>query len=425
MGGTFLGTSNGVLPDTGVYPGEDVWNDGIPNGPPNSASGSGGGVSDQWAMPSYQANAAGALDVVNSNSSRTCGSSLCREVPDVSASADPNSGYMVYANGGSSTVTAGWQGVGGTSAAAPLWAAFTTLTNDSAPCRALTVGFVNPALYQIAGSAYLSNFHDITGANPFTGQASNNTAYAYVNPGNPNGLYPVTSGYDMATGLGSPIVGALAASMCAVRAPVYTVSVTSPGAQTTGRGVGVSLQLASADSGGQALHLAASGLPAGLAMSPTGLITGTPTTDGQTTVTISALDAVNNAGGTTFTWNVVTPGGPKGSASGKHGKLSFSLSAGSFAPAFSSVTIKLPKGLKFGKTKKVKVTSGTKVSFKLKVKGGTLTLTFSAAIPSVTISFGKGSIKGTLKGKRKKHAAVTVTLGSAGISETGTIALKL
>jgi hypothetical protein len=230
----------------------------------------------------------------------------------------------------------------------------------------------------------------------------------------------------MGTGLGSPIASALAASLCAVRAPVYTVSVTSPGAQTTGRGVAVSLQLASADSGGQAIHLSASGLPAGLVISPTGLITGTPTTDGQTTVTISALDAVNNAGGTAFTWNVVAPGAPKGSASGKGGKLRFELAAGSFAPAFSAVTIKLPKGLKFGKTKGIKVTFGTsKVSFKLKVKGNTLTLTFAAAIPNVSISLGKGSIKGKLTGKARKHAKATVTLLSTGVSETGTIALKL
>jgi subtilase family serine protease len=445
VGGTELFTvssNTANYDDTGADPSEVVWDEGTNpkcncGGSRNDGfgGGGGGGISKQWPMPSYQSSAASSLDVVQPDSAGTsfCGQPTCREVPDVSANADGSTGYITYT---SNSGSAEWAAVGGTSAASPLWAAFMALVNDQPACRGLPIGFANPALYSLAGSAYGTDFHDTQATStlasalgePLLEISDNDTLHEWGVAASPNtsNLYPVLAGYDMATGLGSMQAGPLASSLCAVRAPVYTVSVTSPGAQTTGRGVGVSLQLASADSGSQALHLSASGLPAGLSMSPAGLITGTPTTDGQTTVTISALDAVNNAGSTTFTWNVVTPGGPKGSASGKGGKLSFKLSAGSFAPAFGSVTIKLPKGLKFGKTKKIKVTSGgSKVAFKFKVKGGTLTLTFSAAISNVSISFGKGSIKGKLKGKAKRHAKVTVTLGSAGISETSTIPLKL
>jgi subtilase family serine protease len=321
VGGTFLGTSSDALPDTGVYPGEYVWNDGIPGGSfGDGASGTGGGVSDQWAMPSYQSGAAAALGVIQPSSSKGCNGQLCREVPDVSADSDPNSGYIVYANGGSSKVQAGWQSSFGTSAATPLWAALTALANASASCRGLTLGFVNPALYKLAGgSSYMADFHDITAASPTTQQASNNTAYSFHNPDNPNGLYPVTPGYDMATGLGSPIAGPLAASMCALRAPVYKVTVTNPGMQISGPRTRVSLRLRSRDSGGKALRFSASGLPAGLRISQAGVIRGSPTTPGRRTVTVRALDTYNNAASTRFVWRIVRLGRRRGSGSGNEG----------------------------------------------------------------------------------------------------------
>ena len=166
VGGTFMAETidsgnEYELPTDGSYPGEFVWNDGIvvtPRG--NQASATGGGVSAVWPMPSYQSTAVGSLGVISSNSSKTCGGQLCRQVPDVSADADPNSGYVVFANGG--TTNGGWEVVGGTSASAPFWAAFTALANASPACRGLTLGFENPALYQIAGRSYAANFHDVT-----------------------------------------------------------------------------------------------------------------------------------------------------------------------------------------------------------------------------------------------------------------------
>lgn len=44
----------------------------------------------------------------------------CREVPDVTASADPYHGYVIYYNGA-------WTVIGGTSAAAPQWASLVAM----------------------------------------------------------------------------------------------------------------------------------------------------------------------------------------------------------------------------------------------------------------------------------------------------------
>src|SRR6185437_2714021 len=111
----------------------------------------------------------------------------------------------------------GWAIAGGTSASAPLWAAFTALANASPACRGFTLGFENPALYAIAGSAYAANFHDVMAASPFAGasgdannpQTNDTWSDSPDNAANAGDLYPVLPGYDMTTGLGSPIANAL------------------------------------------------------------------------------------------------------------------------------------------------------------------------------------------------------------------------
>ena len=123
----------------------------------------GGGVSRQFALPSYQSGAA----VPNNVDTAQPG----RGVPDVSADADPTTGYIVRADGQDQTV-------GGTSAVAPLWAGLIALLNQSAGAP---LGFAQPRLYALLGS---SAFHDIT-----TGS---------------NGSYSAGPGWDACTGLGSP-----------------------------------------------------------------------------------------------------------------------------------------------------------------------------------------------------------------------------
>ncbi len=141
---------------------ETVWND--------AAGAGGGGISAAWPIPSWQ----GGPGVVNGYSSGTpCGSAstICREVPDVSASADPARGYAVYYDGK-------WQDLGGTSLATPLWASLTAIGNES--CEGV-LGFLDPALYAIASTPGSGAFNDIIdGNNDWLGDN--------------NGDYPATAG---------------------------------------------------------------------------------------------------------------------------------------------------------------------------------------------------------------------------------------
>jgi hypothetical protein len=192
---------------------ETVWN--------NSAGAGGGGVSSTWCMPSYQDQSAipGLLSSYSEPSQLvpaagcTTGS-YRRQVPDVSADADPATGYVLYWKGAWSG-TSGYT-FGGTSAAAPLWAAAAALIDASPFCADYGSGDagVRPqSLYSIAAlgsSSYGLALNDITTGNNDFAQS-----------GYTGGLYPATAGYDMASGLGSPHLASpgnyypgLAAQMC-------------------------------------------------------------------------------------------------------------------------------------------------------------------------------------------------------------------
>ena len=86
------------------------------------------------------------------------GSTNMRNIPDVALTADNI--LVVYNNGSLGDF-------GGTSCAAPLWAAFTALVNQRGAAHGQgTVGFINPAVYAIGkGTNYASDFHDITTGN--------------------------------------------------------------------------------------------------------------------------------------------------------------------------------------------------------------------------------------------------------------------
>ena len=427
VGGTtlFANTANGAgFYAPGDTPVQGVWNDGFVN---NKASGSGGGISSSFGMPSYQSSAPTSLGVTNPNSSsQPCGgTTFCREVPDVSADSDPDTGYAVFSSSGGNP---SWGVTGGTSAAAPLWAAFTALANASGTCRGLPIGFANPSLYQIAGSSYLNNFTDITTASPISGEANNDALSQFSISGNPNDLFPLATGYDMATGLGSMIAPNLAASLCSLRAPVYTVSVGFPGNQISIVNHGAALQVHAADSGGASLSYAAAGLPPGLAINPTnGVIAGTPAVTGNFTVTVSAGDAFRNGSSTAFHWAIVKPGSPTssgdslGNLSKRKAKLSFKLAAGSFAPPIKSFSVSLPGGLSFAKKAKtlgkgivLKGANGKQAKYSLKLSRGVLTislkspqtnLSFSIAPPATSVS---SSLAGKVRNRKVKKLSVIV-----------------
>ncbi len=172
VGGTTLHISA-----TGTRSSESVWNNGYLSG----AGAGGGGISTLWTMPSWQ-NGPGVIEAFSTGTA--CGApkgQYCREVPDVSANANPYDGYDVY-------YLHNWTAEGGTSGAAPVWAAVTALADQAcgATKPAAAAGFVNPALYSHAADMF-----DVT---------SGNNDYTGTN----GGLYPAGVGYDMASGLGTP-----------------------------------------------------------------------------------------------------------------------------------------------------------------------------------------------------------------------------
>jgi kumamolisin len=129
---------------------------------------SGGGVSVNFAVPDWQTTVALPASVNDGHAGRG--------IPDIAGNAHPDSGYVLILDG------ADIGPVGGTSAVAPLYAGLIAL----ASAQAGAIGFINPTLYQLAGSDV---FRDITccGDNGYGGA-----------PG-----YPVGAGWDTTTGFGS------------------------------------------------------------------------------------------------------------------------------------------------------------------------------------------------------------------------------
>jgi hypothetical protein len=212
-----LSAGGTTIDDATQPPLEHVWNDGADGG------GGGGGISMSWEMPAWQADArvpgivlpgdgyaqANAVEKQFGYPQNFCqaylsgatSSTPCRTVPDVSAQADEYTGAItVYSSAFESSSTPdGWATIGGTSSAAPLWAAMLALVNASSTCagNATTragVGFASPLLYAVASdpAAYHASFTDIT--------AGNNDIYG-LDDGQ---VFPATPGYDLASGLGSP-----------------------------------------------------------------------------------------------------------------------------------------------------------------------------------------------------------------------------
>ncbi|TMJ16478.1 MAG: peptidase S53 [Bacillati bacterium ANGP1] len=152
-----LGCGGTNLSSTGTtITSEVVWND-----PGDGATG--GGVSRQFALPPWQANAGVPPSPVPGFRGRG--------VPDVAGDASPATGYIILVDGQLTTV-------GGTSAVAPLWAGLIALLNE---LKGKPVGYLNPVLY---GPTSKGVFHDITQGN--------------------NGAYAAGPGWDACTGLGSP-----------------------------------------------------------------------------------------------------------------------------------------------------------------------------------------------------------------------------
>lgn len=386
----------------GPPPSEAVWNDG-----PTIGAG-GGGISSVWKMPAYQANTPPSLHVIGQNSSRSiCGafSGFCREVPDVSADADPSSGYLIYWNGSGAAGAGqprGWQVVGGTSGAAPAWAALIALANASPACQGTAIGFANPALYNAAATAYAGNFNDITaGNNDMTG----------VN----GGQFAAGPRYDMATGLGSPNGTALAATLC-----TDAIALANPGPQHSVVGSSVRLQIEAADTRRAPVQFSATGLPRGLSINASsGRIAGRPRRLGTSTVTITVADAAGTRSQASFAWTVQSnPTLSNVSLTGVGAalpRLSFALAAGRDAPLLSTAAIALPRGLSFSRSRARTIVTGRggrHLAFSVSLQHGTLVLNLHrpAAQVHLTIIYPQIQATSSLSAQVARHGAGRLTL---------------
>jgi kumamolisin len=148
-GGTNLQGSGASISD------ETVW-----NAQPKGGA-TGGGVSDIFPLPAWQAGARVPKPAKPSGG---------RGVPDVSGDADPATGYIVRVDGKTFVI-------GGTSAVAPLWAGLIAVANQQ---NGKSAGFIQPAIYAARGA-----FRDIVDGN--------------------NGSFEAGPNWDPCTGLGSPI----------------------------------------------------------------------------------------------------------------------------------------------------------------------------------------------------------------------------
>lgn len=176
VGGTSLSTSGAV------YSSESGWGNGTSS---NTNGGSGGGISKYFSQPSFQSGV-----VTQSTTHRT--------VPDVAMDADPNTGVPIYSSydNGSSTP---WTQVGGTSLAAPMWSGVIAIADQG---RALAgLGSLDgatqtlPMIYALPGG----DFHDVISGN--------------------NG-YQAGAGYDLVTGLGTPLVNKVVTDLVGVTRPI-------------------------------------------------------------------------------------------------------------------------------------------------------------------------------------------------------------
>jgi len=175
-----VGGTRVELRSDGSYLTESAWSN------PLERAGGGGGVSDSEPRPPWQQGPGVSQPALNPKGTR--------ETPDVSGPADPNSGFLVCQTQPGASAPSCGAGNGGTSAAAPFWAASMVLVQQYAAAHgagALARCFVGPILYDLAAKPQpVPPFHKITLGN--------------------NGFYSAAPGWNFATGLGSPDVFNLA-----------------------------------------------------------------------------------------------------------------------------------------------------------------------------------------------------------------------
>jgi subtilase family serine protease len=345
VGGTSLSTASNSRGYT-----ESVWET-------SSSEGTGSGCSSNEPQPSWQA----AVSVIKAACS-------FKTDNDVAADADPNTGAAVYdttnGNGGWNEVggtsesspmiaavfaLAGNNGNGGENAADSIY----THTGNLYDVTSGSNGSCSPSILCTAATGWdgPTGWGTPDGLTAFQSTSTTGNTVTVTNPGSQTGTVgtaaslqiqatdsasgqtltysatglPAGLSINSSTGLitGTPTTAGSNSVAVTVKdttgatgtanftwtinsATGNTVTVTNPGSQTGTVGTAASLQIQATDSAsGQTLTYSATGLPAGLSInSSTGLITGTPTTAGSNSVSVTVKDTTGATGTANFTWTI-------------------------------------------------------------------------------------------------------------------------
>jgi len=355
VGGTSLTTAG----TGGAWQSESAW------------SGSGGGISTTYTIPSYQ----------QGFSMAACGGSAkMRNIPDVALTADVQ--MFLIGNDGQSMA------VGGTSAATPLWAGFIALANQQAASNAKSrLGFLNPFLYAIGnGSNYALDFHDIT-----TGS---------------NGYHAVT-GYDLVTGWGSPagehlITDLVGDSSGTSSSPSFVLASSASALSINQSSSGSATLTVTPENGfSGSVSLAASGLPTGVtaAFSP---ITAKPGTASKVTFIVGASVAAGT--------HTITITGTSGAIGGT-ATINLTVVGSSFSLKASPASLTVPQAGSGSSTLSVSGQNGFT---------GTVSFTVSGLPTGVTAAFSPKTAKTSAASKVTFTVGASVAAGTYPVTITGT-----
>ena len=353
---------------------------------------SGGGKSPhRIAIPSWQK----ISGVINSSNG---GSTLYRNGPDVSANAD----FTFYVCANQTTCTA--NSYGGTSFAAPMWAAYIALVNQQLAANSQSpIGFLNPTIYAMnesggsLTSSYAANFHDITSGK--------------------SGSFSAVKGYDLVTGWGSPNSG-LFAALTGVATPGFNLSATSV-SLAEGETSKTSTITSTAFGGYSSnITLAVSGLPSGVTAQ---FAQNSIASSGNTTLAFAATPTA-----TPGTYSVTVTGtGTDGTTATTTVSVTVTAITTVFSISASPTTLTVTRGSSSGSsTVTTAVSQGYASSISLSASGQGKGVSISFSPSAISGGNGSSTMRISSNGNATKGTfTITVKGTGGGASNTTTIAL--
>jgi kumamolisin len=374
VGGTDLITATAA----GAWKSETAWAD------------SGGGISpDSIAIPSWQQLAG----VINSSNK---GSTTYRNGPDVSA----NANFTFYTCADQTSCLA--NDYGGTSFAAPMWAAYIALVNQQLKANGQsTIGFLNPTLYQQnTGSGYAADFHDVSSGT--------------------SGSYSAVTGFDLVTGWGSPNTGLIAALTGSTSPqPSFALS-PSPASLSVAAGSSGSSTITATPSNGfnSSITLSASGMPSGVTVA-----FGTNPISGGSGSSSAKFTVASTTAAGTYPITITGTGG--GVTQTTAVTLTVTNTSASFSLSASPTSLSVARRSSGSVTVTTAATGGFSSSISLSASGEGSGVTISFSPTSIT---GSGTSTMTIKPSRTAatgNRTITITGKSGSITKTTTITLDV